>query len=805
LANWNKNGIVNGTVVAGLAAVPSLTGGGGYAGPISYASSIAADQKSCTGKMYIFEASKATVHADPNAPFLTVKGEFDGIDGWYRIDFADNSTMNYLDVLRNHLYSIGIDRVTGTGFPSEEEAMNNQGDNIIVDITIWNEYDLGGIWFGGQHFLAISPQDISYSEEEHTDQTLTIRTDNNLTMTLGNIRLSGSSFNPNAGLAGNWISNLAFSYKGVENGNNVYTLTYDVEQNDTIPRTGYIYVTHGRITGVVRIAQSEGGATTIAVDPTNIVLGYHAQAPADRTLKVSCLKDDGTHNPKATWTLSVPTTQSWLRLSLNSNATFATASTTISGTGSQTVYVYVEENSTHVVRSEEYFLNGEKAGQIYQACNYNDFPDVNTTPSGFVTYVGAFWRSNQTGERIIRIEAGANSANYGDWTASIVWMDQRWGYQDGIILSLDNLPGTAGADPDIYTNNPGDAENYKVEGDKMSVNGNVSSTNKYITFRIGLKSNYIPDSDHPVRYAVLLLSYANHTKNQDIYLRQGEEADYLFCNTDKVIQGDVIQRTVTARFSPYNLTANNMNTAVDKQGTVPAVNPGKFTEYPSQSGGFFQWAHSNLPASDPLSRRRWIWDPYSPSVSGWQTFPLTTSTYCSTLEAEHETCPPGYHRPRDGSITTSVSGNNISDSELRQTLFKSPQTGFNFSSDLSNCVMGYYADGFFDRRPISSTGMSVAGGTKNVADFGRLFYNPLPGSCHYGASIFFPAGGNRYFQDGTLMGVASTNNFNSYYWTASASMGGSNYYGIMLRIFESHAGIWRSEKPSGAMIRCVKE
>ena len=50
-------------------------------------------------------------------------------------------------------------------------------------------------------------------------------------------------------------------------------------------------------------------------------------------------------------------------------------------------------------------------------------------------------------------------------------MDDRWGNDDGVILNLDKLPGTPGADPNIYTNNPGDPEQYRVSGGKTIVKG----------------------------------------------------------------------------------------------------------------------------------------------------------------------------------------------------------------------------------------------------------------------------------------------------------------------------------------------
>ncbi len=258
VANWNTAGKINGITMAGLAVSPSMVNGCGVHPAISYASAISADKKDCVGEIYLFEAPKAAGHADPNAPFLTVKGEFEGVEGWYRIDLADYDDMTYIDVLRNHRYSICIEKVSGTGFPDEEDAINNRGDNIIVDITMWNEYDMGGTVFDGQHFLSIAPQDMEFTTYAHSGASFTIKTDLGSEISLAGIKLSGSPSNPDAALAGDWIGNLSLSPKNVVGDKNVYTLSFDVADNGNgsgNDRTGYIYVTCGRLTNVVRIEQ----------------------------------------------------------------------------------------------------------------------------------------------------------------------------------------------------------------------------------------------------------------------------------------------------------------------------------------------------------------------------------------------------------------------------------------------------------------------------------------------------------------------------------------------------------------------
>ncbi len=258
IAGWNATGKINGTIPAGLAVSPSTVAGCGVHPAISYASAISADKKSCEGEMYLFEAPKATKHADLNAPFLTIKGEFEGVEGWYRIDLADYDEMKYLDVLRNHRYGIHIERVSGTGFPDEADAVKNRGDNIVVDITLWNEYDMGGTKFDGQHFLSIAPQEIEFTTYAHSGASFTIRTDLDSEISLSGIKLSGSPSDPDAALEGGWISNMSLSPKNVVGDKNVYTLSFDVADNgngDRDNRTGYIYVTCGRLTNVVRIEQ----------------------------------------------------------------------------------------------------------------------------------------------------------------------------------------------------------------------------------------------------------------------------------------------------------------------------------------------------------------------------------------------------------------------------------------------------------------------------------------------------------------------------------------------------------------------
>ena len=785
LSNWNKNGLVNGTFPAGLAAMPSLTGGGTFTSPISYASGIAADQKSCVSEIYIFEAPKATVHADQNAPFLTVKGEFNGVDGWYRIDLADYQSMSYMDVLRNHLYKIQINRVTGTGFPNEEDAKKNRGDNIVVDITLWNEYDLGGTVFDGQHFLSVNPQDINYDEEEHRGETLIIRTDNNSLMSLSNIKVSGSPTNPNAAI--NWITNLSLSPKSELNGKNLYTLTYDVVENESDERTGYIYVTLGRLTNVVRIEQADGGKTITVSE--YLILGHTAQNPAIPKLIVECTKSNGTPDCNLKWTLIVPENNNWLMLSLTNN--YADAGKIIHGTGTGEIYVFATSNTLGTnARQEIVTLSGKKGviGSTMIRQHKDNPPAISANERA--SCAGAFWRHDQIGERIVQINIGSNR---GAWMAMVNFYDNNWNpeNEDGVVLAL-----SGSSDPKVGTAEHGNAEDYPMTGFGYGsvVSGSVNS-GEDVTFRIGLQKRFTKYSDtpnytstFPARYAVIEFWYADLSKMQKIYLRQGEGADYVMRQNDAVNSGGHNSSTrMAARFSPFNLTADILNKQVTINGDAGA-NPGKFTQFPSQVGAYFQWGLSSS------TDKRIAWAPFGEVTWKWGV--------ASSWSSNDESCPSGYRRPKDTDVGASQSNQYgpVAGSEIRQSLWDNPQatdSGGNTPNNTDNVVFGYYADGFYDRNKVVRSGPAgnghVALGTAKVAFGGRLFFNP-----NTNASLFFPLAGYRD-HNGTLH---NNDTSTGYYWTSSTPY--ANGWSMALHT-NGFVLMTAGMKDSGHNIRCVKQ
>jgi hypothetical protein len=557
---------------------------------------------------------------------------------------------------------------------------------------------------------------------------------------------------------------------------------------------------------------------TITVMPDNVLLPYTAQNPASQFVTVNCQKANGENAPNTEWTLSVPAADTWLKLSLNENGSNAAAS--VSGKGTQKVYLVATENTQSIQRTSAIYLGDNSAdvvSNVTQLRYPGTFPDNDGAgiPASARTYVGAFWKANQTGERIIRI----NATNIGAWTASVIWLDPRWGDKDGVILDVEKLAPqsllqrgisyTANIEPDWVSS----AEDHPVTGNASVVSGVTTADDRYIAFRIGLKSQYTSTAQYPARYAVLLLSFDNNTKFQKIYLRQGENPDYLMMNGDQLgPESFISQRTQSKKFAVYNLTAETLDAQVKPRGAI-------FTDYPTKAGAMWQWAIF----TDNTYTRMAFHPAKVPSDDIW--FPNNTELFWDKLKDFNEVSPEGYRRPTDG--PTGVQSHpeyavNIEQWEMRQSLFWRVRKGVEKNNEVTNSMWGYYADGYFDRRNIEDANTAespsgfdtknvVSDGSKDVAYIGRLFFNPVESSDRYNASIFFPATGwVRYHVNQTKVDFVQRG-FSGGYWTSSAyHYTTTEYDGLHLRItvgeaHYNHSAMWYLHKANGLSIRPVVE
>ena len=304
---------------------------------------------------------------------------------------------------------------------------------------------------------------------------------------------------------------------------------------------------------------------TIMITPDNILLPYIASSGQ---FTVTCTDGDGVPDPTMAWTLT--SNNAWCTMSLNADGTGA--STTLSSTGDQTVYVFAPANAGSANRTALITMGGSTQVTVTQLPNPGTISGGGTAPTNTTTYVGAFWRSTQMGERVIKIDIGNNAGNRGDWSASVMYMDSKWSPGEIVLANGDS------DDPDIRSASHADAELYPVLNGSQAITGTVGN-NGSIIFRIGLTNTWsaFHDDTNPARYAVVLLSYNNNTKHQKIYLRQGEGAD-------------VIRPGTSIKWSPYTIReSSNASGRI----VLTAANAA-FTEFPTQAGYAFRW--NNLTA-----------------------------------------------------------------------------------------------------------------------------------------------------------------------------------------------------------------
>ena len=175
-------------------------------------------------------------------------------------------------------------------------------------------------------------------------------------------------------------------------------------------------------------------------------------------------------------------------------------------------------------------------------------------------YVGAFFRDDEKGERIItgqqpRLE---NTTDLSEWQ---VWIEKG----DGDIV----LSTTPSFDPFVGTATPGDAEDYPVRPNefKEHESGSYVTGRGRVYFRIAWKrENPNPVIDNGLkqpRYAVVCLSYRRSTgwsPLSRIYIRQGEAADYLMTNGDNIQLGPLANKTRTEarKIAVFNLTTTKI-------------------------------------------------------------------------------------------------------------------------------------------------------------------------------------------------------------------------------------------------------
>lgn len=695
-------------------------------------------ESTASNPLYCYEANEA----DTKKLFLIVQGTYKGAITYYKmsIDRATNKTP-ITTIRRNSHYRLVIKECTATGYATYAEAIAAPPSNAMkysIEVTDLSSHD---ILDNGQYFIGVSNSEyMVYADGALTD-------------------LVACTLNHNAPDGVTTRSITATTGITVTQSIGAANVPTDIKINlsETFTSPGSLTIKIGNLTKVI----------TISRRPQVIPFAFSENAFAT---------DDIVYG-------TVSAAPHWIGLSATPELDTPLFNEMESGKGG--LYIQTQPNiqqSGGVSRTASVYLSrrsdkGRLKVDIQQAhLDTDDIEDGEDTALPFLPVVGAFWRNDQVAERLIRIARPSDGSIDGYWYAFVIQHDDRWNPDkgDGILMDLKMtedpnvgwLPGSNEASViDGYAlETLGD--NYRVTNGENNIHGYLDATTAAdgIYFRIGLQKKHTPTASYPARYAVILLMYTYKNpdngvtkyKQQRIFIRQGEEADYVYRPSESYSSsygptGTLTgTRTRAVKWSPYNLTDPARNTNYDfanrseGNGIVPHKRA-EFTRYPSQGGYYFSFLHryAYCPTVYQVANPGiWPGDPggiSAPKLSntGDRTntssnvslkFPhnavRSTSPVDKTGDVDpHELCPGDYRTPRDytgwllpKSTSSTLTTAKVATSEIRQSIFNHPVDGDrpegNAPTDKAyenqvhpaegeqGTVVGVYADGFMDRRKL---------------------------------------------------------------------------------------------------------
>lgn len=208
---------------------------------------------SCLNTIYTFEADKGVGDEGMSKnTCLVVGGKYDGDtkDTYYRIDFVSGKSNNkdYIALLRNHQYKVQVTAVKGPGFDDPETAFESRPVNIEASVVEWNDGDINEIVFDGQYYLGVSQSEFLFTKEESTAKSA----DNDLYVVTDYPTGWTSEITDDKGQSIDWLK--ISPNKGGATKTKTKLL---LEENDSdAERVGYLFITAGRLSHVIKVTQS---------------------------------------------------------------------------------------------------------------------------------------------------------------------------------------------------------------------------------------------------------------------------------------------------------------------------------------------------------------------------------------------------------------------------------------------------------------------------------------------------------------------------------------------------------------------
>lgn len=752
---------------------------------------------SITQQMYCYENNGVSGVFTNNPTRIVVEGKykgaatssFYGIDIAYKAGEAATDPLLY-DIVRNFIYTVHITKVNRDGYATFEEAVKSASYNAAIEatITVTDPYAHNIVTNGKQYMGTTNTSVVVYPMADNT--TVAYVTAAILSYTTAPeweqgeiVATGGITFASNS--SDREVLLLSSGSTPV-----VREIQINLPPNFT---TGVIKAHIGNLSQTITVSKQApippaGEVLVSFAEGSDYVVGeVISPSPATAWLKVSS-DETGLKSSSLLDKITNPAGKVFIHIASN-----------------------IDFNGTATARTGQLFIaskNDEQRIRVYIEQNKIDVYTENQTIAPY-TYVGTFHRWNQTAERIIRIEAIQSKTEVvGSWSATVV-------YGDFIVLST-SRPKDAGIDPynpygestAVHTTDESIEANCQVTDGKRSVHGSIGGATPHIYFKVGLTGKLSSPSAQP-RYGLIAITY-NQTATQFIYVRQGEAPDYLMRPHDPVVYlpinnvagkdyiAPAIRHPMNNRMYARKLSVYNMKSTSSASGLTDSGKYGHtFVRYPSQAGDYYFQTGTSSIAQGTTGR-----------VTGLNITVVPSATAPTYFRAsEWETCPTGYRRIADGISAgpdgwiTSENGR-VSDSENRQSYWLFPMKRHQ-NSNFSNQIKGYLADGYFDRRAIttvSSKKSAVQHQSRDAAFWGYLVFNPY----NY-ASVFLPISGSFVsggYREATLRDEAMFAGFLTSTFENGNNVWLTNFGTNQTKeVFDNYTS---TGGPDGYAIRCIK-
>lgn len=104
-----------------------------------------------TEPLYLFESPAQ------NKTFVIVKGSYNGVMGYHKLDLLTSDKKAYLDITRNYQYIVHITKISTVGYSTADEAIQNEASNrdIEYNITV-TDPSSHDIITNGEQYLGVS-------------------------------------------------------------------------------------------------------------------------------------------------------------------------------------------------------------------------------------------------------------------------------------------------------------------------------------------------------------------------------------------------------------------------------------------------------------------------------------------------------------------------------------------------------------------------------------------------------------------------------------------------------------------------